>query len=279
VAHGGDPLRLTILAGLHRRAQLVYLRVAAVTPDLRTPTPSRALRLAYSKVDAFVAVSGPLAEELIAVFGVEPRKVRVIPNGRLPPPSLDPPRRELLRTGLGVRPEEVLVAWVGRFVPEKDPMAAIRLAGRLSTVAPSARVVMVGGGPLAPEVRAAAAGIGNIILAGEREDAPAVIAAADVFVSTSLTEGVPGVFVEALLAGVPVVAHDMVGVRDVLSETTGALVPPGDEAELAAAVATLATDPSKRTAASAAARTAGQPFHIAPVARAYDALYRELFQR
>jgi glycosyltransferase involved in cell wall biosynthesis len=76
-----------------------------------------------------------------------------------------------------------------------------------------------------------------------------------------------------------VVAHDMRGVRDVISEATGGLVPSGDEVALAAAVAALATDPSERAAASAAARTAGQPFHIAPVARAYDALYGELLNR
>jgi glycosyltransferase involved in cell wall biosynthesis len=138
---------------------------------------------------------------------------------------------------------------------------------------------MVGGGPLAHEVHAAAAGIGNVVLAGERRDAPDVIAAADLLVSTSRTEGVPGVFVEALLAGVPVVAHDMRGVRGVLWEATGALVPLGDEDGFAAAVARLATDPSARAVAAAAARHAGQPFHIAPVARAYDALYRELLNR
>jgi glycosyltransferase involved in cell wall biosynthesis len=171
------------------------------------------------------------------------------------------------------------VLWVGRFVPEKDPVAAVRLAGRLATLAPSARLVVVGGGPLAPEVHRAADGVANLALAGEREDAPALIAAADLLVSTSRTEGAPGVFVEALLAGVPVVAHDMGGVRDVVSEATGALVPFGDEAALATAVARLVHDHGARGAAATAARAAAGPFRIEPVADAYDALYRELLSR
>jgi glycosyltransferase involved in cell wall biosynthesis len=103
-----------------------------------------------------------------------------------------------------------------------------------------------------------------------------VIAASDILVSTSLTEGAPGVFVEALLAGVPVVAHDMGGARDVISEQTGAIVPVGDEEGLAAAVARLVNHVDEREAAASAAAGAGRPFDIAPVADAYDALFQEV---
>jgi glycosyltransferase involved in cell wall biosynthesis len=114
------------------------------------------------------------------------------------------------------------------------------------------------------------------VLTGERDDASRLIAAADLLVSTSRTEGVPGVFVEALLAGVPVVAHDMGGVRDVVTDETGALVPPDDAEGLAVAVASLVTDPAARAKAAHAARSAGARLDIARVADEYDALFREL---
>ena len=274
VAHGGDPLRHAVLAGLHRRAPLVYIRVAAVTPDLRTPARSRSLRFAYSRVEAFVAVSGSLRDELVEVFGIAPDRIRVIRNGRLGTPPLGPARRAAIRAELGAAPGQVLVVWVGRFVPEKDPVAAVRLARRLPA---GAHLAIVGAGALEPEVRRAAGGAAaSLTLTGERDDAPSLIAAADVLVSTSRTEGAPGVFVEALLAGVPVVAHDMGGVRDVVTGDTGALVPPADEAGLAAAVAELVTDPDRRERAAAAAREAGERLRIEPVADAYAALYGEL---
>ena len=273
VAHGGDPLRHAVLAGSHRRAPLVYVRVAAVSPDLRTPARSRSLRHAYAAVDAFVAVSHSLRDELTEVFGVPSAKIRVIRNGRLAPPPLEDARRERIRAELGAARGQTLALWVGRFVAEKDPAAAVRVARRLPA---GVHLAIVGAGSLEREVRHAASQVAGITLLGERVDAPTLIGAADVLVSTSRTEGAPGVFVEALLAGVPVVAHDMGGVRDVISEGTGSLVDPGDEEGLAGEIASLAGDPARRARASAAARDAGARFAIQPVADAYAELYREL---
>jgi glycosyltransferase involved in cell wall biosynthesis len=149
----------------------------------------------------------------------------------------------------------------------------VHLAERLPA---GAHLAIVGTGPLVAEVRAAAQAAGGVTLAGERVDAPSLIAAADLLVSTSRTEGAPGVFVEALLAGVPVVAHDMGGVRDVIGDDTGALVPAGDEAALARAVTELVEDPDRRARAAAAAREAGAGLDIAPVADAYAELFGEL---
>jgi glycosyltransferase involved in cell wall biosynthesis len=282
VAHGGDPLRVAAAAGLHRIAPLVYVRVAAVTPDLRTPARSRTLRWAYGKVDAFVAVSESLRRELVDVFEVPGSKIRVIPNGRPPTPEPTDEQRDEIRRSLGLKPGEILAVWAGRFVREKDPVAAAGLARRLHALAPEARLVIVGGGPLDRDVRAAVDALdpaARPVLTGEREDAPRLIAAADLLVSTSRTEGVPGVFVEALLVGVPVVAHDMGGVRDVVTDETGALVPPDDAEGLAVAVASLVTDPAARAKAAHAARSAGVRLDIARVADEYDALFRELLAR
>src|SRR5439155_9138361 len=101
------PLRVAALAGVHRSAPIVYIRVAAVTPDLRTPARSMSLRWAYRHVDFFVAVSEWLREELIEVFGVPSAKVRVIPNGRLTRPIPSTDERTRIRRAPGLEPATV----------------------------------------------------------------------------------------------------------------------------------------------------------------------------
>lgn len=276
VAHGGDPLRVAVLAGLHRLAPIVYVRVAAVPPRLRTPLRARSLAWAYRRAAAFVPVSDSLRAELVDEFGVPAERVRAIRNGRFPPPELGPAERAALRRELGFTDEAAMVLWVGRLVPEKDPLAAVALAGLLSSRSPGARLVMVGDGPLAGRVRATA-GADLVTLAGTRADASRLIGAADLLVSTSATEGAPGVLVEALLAGVPAVSFDQGGVRDVLVPgRTGLLVPPGDLPAMADAVAGLVGDPGRRAALGAGARRFGERFHIDRVAEEYDELYREV---
>src|SRR5439155_27343041 len=98
--------------------------------DLRTPARSMSLRWAYRHVDFFVAVSESLREELIGVFGVPGAKVRVIANGRLAPPIPSTNEGERIRRELGLEASDAFVIWVGRFVREKDPVAAVDLAKR-----------------------------------------------------------------------------------------------------------------------------------------------------
>lgn len=280
VAHGGEPLRLAAAAGLGRHARLVYVRVSAVPPVLRTRARMASLRAAYARADAVVAVSDSLRRELVREFGLEPERVRVIRNGRLPPPRPSSEERIALRREFGAGPADVLAVWVGRFVPEKDPLAAVALARQLSSSVSELRMAMIGDGPLKEEAARAAEGFGNVTMSPARADSPSAIAAADVVVSTSRTEGAPGVFVEALLAGVPVVTPDSGGVRDVVTDgENGIVVPPGDLDALAEAVSSLALDPLLRSRLADGATRDGAAFDIRRISDEYDDLYRELLAR
>ena len=280
VAHGGDPLRAAVLAGLHRIAPLVCLRVSSVPSELRTPVRLRTLDFAYRRVAAFVAVSESLRRELIEDFGIPPARVRVIRNGRRILPPLTDDERSAIRRELGIAADEPMVAWMGRLVPEKDPLAAVALAARLDSLMPAARVVLIGDGPMKARVLADATRTPRLVLPGTRADGPRLVAAADLLVSTSRTEGAPGVLVEALVAGVPVVATDVGGVRDVVEPgESGLLTSPGDPEALPAAVAGLLGDDAERTRMSARARVSGERFDIARVSDEYDALYQQLLAR
>jgi glycosyltransferase involved in cell wall biosynthesis len=277
VAHGGDPLRGAVLGGVHRAAPVLFRRISAVPSELRTPMRMRSLRFAHARVSAFVAVSESLKGELVGYFGVPEGRVTVIPPGRPRPTPLEATERAELRRGLGASEGDILVLWVGRLVAEKDPLAAVDLAERLGDASPRVVLAMLGDGPLAGELERRSAGATNILLAGARPDAVRLMQSADLLVSTSVTEGAPSTFVEALLSGLPVVTPDVGGVRDLVQHAqNGLVVPAGDPGALAGAVRTLASEERERGRLASAAPGSAAAFEIGAVAERYAELFDSL---
>ena len=132
---------------------------------------------------------------------------------------------------------------VGRLREPKDFTTLVRAAARLE---PGAVAVQIAGdGPDRPALEAEIARLAagdRVELLGERADVPELLAAADVFVLPSLSEGMPISVLEAMAAGLPVVASDVGGVGELVRDgETGALVGAGDPAALADALARLAS--------------------------------------
>jgi glycosyltransferase involved in cell wall biosynthesis len=276
LAHGGDPLRAAVTGGAHRRAPIVARRISSVPRELRTPRRMRSLRRAYGRVSAFVAVSESLRDELVEVFGVADRRVSVIPPGRPEPPPMPGEERARIREELGARPGSLLVLWVGGLVPEKDPAAAVVLAERMRNASPPLVLAIVGDGPLAGPLRKLAARTPNVRFLGPRPDAARLMQAGDALLSTSRTEGAPSTFVEALFAGLPIVAPDVGGVRELVQHGyNGLLAPAGDAGALADALGSVAIAEAPRAQMAAAARASAAPFEIGSVGKRYA----ELFQR
>jgi glycosyltransferase involved in cell wall biosynthesis len=119
---------------------------------------------------------------------------------------------------------------------------------------------------------------GRILVLGVREDVPDLLAASDVLVLASSTEGSPAVVIEAGLLGLPVAAYAIGGVPEIVEDgRTGVLVPAGDRERLAAEVAALLVDPDRRAAMGAAgsARCRGA-FEIGAVAPRYLEVYERV---
>jgi glycosyltransferase involved in cell wall biosynthesis len=174
-------------------------------------------------------------------------------------------------------PPQILA--VGRLAAPKDPVTLVRALAEVD--APfTARIV--GDGPDRPAVEAEirAAGLaGAIELAGERRDVPQLLAGADVFVLSTQSEGAPLSILEAMAAGLPVVAAAVGGVPELIEHGgTGLLVPPADPAALAAALERLLRDAGLRRALGAAGRARVRArFDIVTLRDAHLALYaREL---
>jgi glycosyltransferase involved in cell wall biosynthesis/protein-tyrosine-phosphatase len=193
--------------------------------------------------DAIIAVSRHTAETLRA-SGYRRSIVRHIHNGVNLQKVRPSHGRAQLRRALGVGPDALLIGTAGRLSPVKAQDDLIRAAKLLDAQVPGVRVLMAGDGPLRGQLEALAAQLGisrQVLFAGARDDIYDLIAAMDIFVLPSLSEGVPMALLEAMALGTPVVATAVGGVPEmVTNRATGLLVPPRDERALADACLELA---------------------------------------
>jgi glycosyltransferase involved in cell wall biosynthesis len=185
------------------------------------------------------------------------RRAEAAGNGRDPARFRpDPEARLCIRAALGVPPERVVVVAVSRLVRHKgypELLAAMRdVDAELWVV--GERLASDRGEDM--ELHFAASGLGaRLRRLGYREDVPAVLAAADIFVLPSHFEGLPMSVIEAMLCALPVVATDIRGPREqVVAGQTGLLVPARRVTPLAAALRRLAEDASLRARMGAAGR-------------------------
>jgi glycosyltransferase involved in cell wall biosynthesis len=134
---------------------------------------------------------------------------------------------------------------VGRLAPQKGFGTLIEAASRWRDIKPEPVLVIAGAGPLETELKNQAAALGiDARFPGQRDDVPALLAAAAVFVLPSVWEGQPLILQEALRAGVPIVATRVGGTPELTGEDAALLVPSGDPDRLADAVRTVLTAPA-----------------------------------
>ncbi|MFM7535926.1 MAG: glycosyltransferase [Acidimicrobiales bacterium] len=185
-----------------------------------------------------------------------------------------PRTRQDARARLGLADGDPVVAWVGRAAPEKQPLAFVELARRLQG---RGRFVMAGSGPLVDDVRRLAADITGFAHLGFVEDPLEVMAAADVLVMTSATEGIPLVAMEAISLGTPVVAYDVGGLDEVVNDATGRLVGLDDLDALTAIVHSLVVDDLLRARLQHSTCVTGLDarFSMAAMAAAFSGLANE----
>jgi glycosyltransferase involved in cell wall biosynthesis len=141
-------------------------------------------------------------------------------------------------------PGRPVVLAVGRLAPQKGFGTLLEAAALWRDLAPEPLLVIAGEGPLEARLKGQAASLRlEVRFAGQRDDVPALLAAAAVFVLPSVWEGQPLILQEALRAGVPVVATRVGGTPELTGEDAALLVPPGDAERLAEAVRAVLTDP------------------------------------
>ena len=183
-----------------------------------------------------------------------------------------------LKMSAGIGMHKLLVVSVGNLKPQKNAGDFVTAAARISAEVPEARFVFLGDGPQrrALEARAFALGLeGTVLFLGWRRDVPQWLAAADIFVLTSLWEGLPRALVEAMKSGLPAVCYATDGIVDLIKDgENGFMVEPGNHRALATRVIALLKDePRRKTLGAAAAAAIGPEFDIDGMVRAQEALY------
>jgi glycosyltransferase involved in cell wall biosynthesis len=236
-------------------------------------------RWVYRRAERIIAVSTPIRRRLIERDGVHPDLITIVPNAVVSAPegrSEEPPA--------GLRGGRPLVGVVARLQPEKGVANFLKAAARVAPRFPEAHFVVAGDGPLREELVALAGNLGlwdRIHFLGFRSDASALMGSLDVLVVPSLTEGSPLVTLEAMAAGVPVVASAVGGIPDqVRHGKEGLLVPPGDTGAMGDAIVALLRDPARaRSLGEAGRRRATTEFSHASMVRRIEDVYREVLGR
>jgi glycosyltransferase involved in cell wall biosynthesis len=273
-AHAAHAVATAALASHGTTTQLLVSRRVAL-PLRRNPLS----RWKYGRSARFLAVSERVRTVLCA-GGVAPQRVAVVRSGidlRRPPRRAEP---GTLRE-LGVEPGHRLVVMVSSLIPpHKDPDTFLAAIAAARGCGADVHALLVGGGPLEERARRTRRRLGleNVVtIPGFRRDAVELLAAADVAVLSSREEGLGTTLLDAMAAGVPVVATAAGGVAEIVRDgLDGLLTPVGDGAALGAAIARVLGDRALRNRLVAAGLQRVRQFTIERTVDETLAVYRAL---
>jgi glycosyltransferase involved in cell wall biosynthesis len=249
-----------------RRGFVMLERMAA-------PVTDRLIMVSQNNLDEGLALRiGRARQYAVVRSGIDVAEFRGMGRGR-----------DTVRAELGCEPHHVLVGTVACLKPQKGPLDFVRAAAAAHARCDRLRFVMAGDGELRAEVEALARqlGLGGVLrVLGWRRDVADLLHAMDVFLLTSRFEGLPRVVLQAMAAGVPIVATAVGGTPEVVRDgRSGLLVPPESPEMAADRVLELAADPDlRRRYVDEARRALGDTFDIHRMVRDLERVYISLLE-
>ncbi len=235
-------------------------------------------------------ITGPLADSLIAVSQENLNQALRLSFGL-------PPKFKLIRSGVSLKKyreentaprqtqasnsKEETVTTIGPFKPQKNLPDFIRMAALVHKKHPDARFLIVGDGPLRAQLETQTKELnlqGIVQMPGWQEDIPGILARTDIFVMTSLWEGLPRSLVEAMASGLPCVVNAIDGTKDIVQDgINGFLIPPHHPERTADRVIALLDNPQKAVRLGQKARDSiGKEFDIDHMVHQQENLYQKL---
>ena len=253
-------------AGMSRLTRMVYLGLE---------------RLCASFTDRLIVVGKPDIQKGLAHGIGSEGKFVLIYNGIEVEKFCQQIDGQGLRSELGLEPDSKLVGMIGRLDEQKNPLDLIRTAAIVVEAYPGVQFLIAGDGPLRAECEQLIQSLGLegvVFLLGYRSDIPAILSILNLTVMSSLWEGLPIAFLEAMAAGKPVVANDVDGARDVVIDgETGYLVPPHQPPAMAERILTLLNDDELCEAMGLVGQERSGFFSIERMVGALESLYRDRF--
>jgi glycosyltransferase involved in cell wall biosynthesis len=240
-------------------------------------------RLLYADpADAILAISLGVRDALLR-SGVAADRIRVVPSGIDLTPFETPWDRAAIRAALGVPPDAVLVLQVAALAPHKSQTDLLKAASLLQARVPFLEIWIAGEGPLRDALEREHASLrldDRVRFLGFREDVPDLLRAADLFCLSSYLEGMGTSILDAMAAGLPVVATRVGGIPEAVQDgVTGLLVPARSPEALARAIADLAGDPARRKEMGERARDRVRDFSADRTAERTRAVYMEAWRK
>ncbi len=282
-AHQYTPFSYALLGRLGgSQPPIVFTEHGRHQPDYRRWRRVWVNRLLTRRQDRIVAVGQAVKKALVCNEGFSEQRIQVIYNGiPLEQFSNVPVRGREARAQLGIRDEAFVVAHVARLDYLKDHRTALEAIACLRDNLPEVVYLVVGDGPLQKEISQRIVELrleSHVRLLGTRQDVPLILAASDAFMLSSISEGIPLTVIEAMAAGVPLVATRVGGLEEMIDDgVQGVLRPPKDPRALASALLSLARNPELRAQMGRAGRQRAQErFSETTMLAAYDDLFAHL---
>jgi glycosyltransferase involved in cell wall biosynthesis len=251
-AHQYTPFFYALIGRLlSRQVPVLFTEHGRHFPDYPRRKRMVANRLLLGRRDRVVGVGRAVRQALIANENIPAERVGMIYNGiNLAPFVNGPPDRVAVRRELDVGAEDLVIFQVARLDYLKDHATAIRTLKRVASCYPGVRLVLIGEGPEMKAIHDLVRqhGLdGNVRFLGLRSDVARLLPAGDLFLLTSISEGIPLTLIEAMAASLPVVSTNVGGVAEVVGDgQAGLLAPAGDDVQLAQNILRLATNPVLR---------------------------------
>jgi glycosyltransferase involved in cell wall biosynthesis len=281
--NGKSHLLIKALPSLRAHRPWVAFQHGYVYSDLKLGLYNQVDRLTLRSADRVVSVCQAFAPRLVA-YGVKHERIRVLHNAAMPIAATSEADATNLRQQLGIRNGEAVILSIGRLSREKSHADLLRAMGQLGSIPRPWKLLLVGIGPEREALGRLACSLGieqRVVFAGFHPDTTRFFAVADVFALPSRSEGSSNVLLEAMMAKVPIAATRAGGNPEiVLDQNTGLLVPVGNSAALADALARLLREPdlARRLADSAFTR-ATREFSLEHYRRRLLAIYAEVLGR
>ncbi|MGI6550964.1 MAG: glycosyltransferase [Syntrophomonadales bacterium] len=238
-------------------------------------------RLTNNRTDRFIAISGAIKEDLVAM-GVTPHRIKVIYNGldvSLLTPADSP---DNVRRNLGISPGQRVVAMVGRLHAVKGHIFLLKAAQQIVTQHHDVVFLLVGEGPERRTIEKTIQELGledKVIMTGFYPNISDLYPIMDMLCLPSLMEGMGLVLLEAMYFGVPVVATQVGGIPEVIIDgESGLLVDPGNSRALAMAITWLLDDPGLQRQLITGGLRRAQQFTVENMVRHTERVYTDLIQ-
>jgi L-malate glycosyltransferase len=244
------------------------------------PYQTQVQRWSWNRVDQVLSVSSRLAERIAATTDFPLERIHVIRNG-VDLSRFGSVTRSDARQELGIADSSLVIGTAGRLVGVKDHASLLYAFRHLADTPREFLGLIAGEGPLRADLEAQTAALGlqsRVRFLGHRPDIERVLAALDVFVLSSKSEGLSNTILEAMASGLPVVATRVGGADELVDDgTTGVLVAPESPVALATGLEEFLRDSRRRLSAGVAGRNrALEAFGIERMMRDYTDLYRRL---